>query len=346
MYVSYIAPNFFRKIAVNFAHDILTTYAILFFAAYNWLKSRPYLRYMHVHVYMLDLPEQTIITPLQDSQPGTPLSTVEYPQDSDYIITPMDIKCTNAHEKALCFLDLSQLDEFVERLNEIRQCPEPACRGNLVPTSVKRGIGGAATITYNCDGCRGQELTLDTCKVQEDGRNSEITRALHVAFIISGCTFTTYTKVLRYLLGIQSTYDDRFQETIRIMHPVVKEMVDEMCTEAREAMKQMEPEELGSWERAVTVADGAWMTRGHHSKNFTFSIRNYFTSELLFRKHLCQKGGVNKDDLYKGTSKGAEGYAARILFQQAKEQGMKLAINWQVMVGRFILNGIISMIRH
>ncbi len=147
--------------------------------------------------YMLNLPEQTIITPLQDSQPDTPLSTVEYPQDSDYILTPMDIKCTNAHEK-----------------------------------------------------------------------------------------------------------------------------VDEMCTEAREALKQMEPEELGSWERAVTVADGdgAWMTRGHHSKNFTFSIRNYFTGELLFRKHLCQKGGVNKDDLYKGTSKGAEGYAARILFQQAKEQ--------------------------
>ncbi|XP_064382851.1 uncharacterized protein LOC135331569 isoform X2 [Halichondria panicea] len=263
---------------------------------------------------------------LQDSQPDTPLSTVEYPQDLDYIITPMDIRCTNAHEKALCFLDLSQLDEFVERLNEIRQCPEPACRGNLVPTSVKRGIGGAATITYNCDGCRGQELTLDTCKVQEDGRNSEITRALHVAFIISGCTFTTYTKVLRYSLGIQSTYDDRFQDTIRTMHPVVKKMVDEMCTEAKEAMKQMKPEELGSWKRAVTVADGAWMTRGHHSKNFTFSIRNYFTGELLFRIHLSQKGG---DNLYKGTSKGAEGYAARKLFQQAKEEGMKLEINRQ-----------------
>ncbi len=80
---------------------------------------------------------------------------------------------------------------------------------------------------------------------------------------------------------------------------------------------------------------------GHNSKNFTFSIRNYFTGELLFRKHLCQKG---RGDLYKGTSKGAEGYAARILFQEAKEQGMKLAINWQVMVGRFILNGIISII--
>ena len=115
------------------------------------------------------------------------------------------------------------------------------------------------------------------------------------------------------------------------MYPVMKEMVDEMCTETREAMKKKKPEELGSWERAVTVADGAWMTRGHHSKNFTFSIRNYFTGELLFRKHLCQKGRdyIIKDELYKGTSKGAEGFAARLLFKDAKDLGMNVAINWQ-----------------
>ena len=35
------------------------------------------------------------------------------------------------------------------------------------------------------------------------------------------------------------------------------------------------------------------------------------------------------EDLYKGTSKGAEGYAARITFQQAKELGMMVSINWQ-----------------
>ncbi len=191
----------------------------------------------------------------------------------------MDMECNEASQNALCFLDLSQLDKFVKHLNVIRQCPEPACRGNLVSTSVRRGVGGAATITYNCDGCQEQEVTLDTCKV--DGRNSEITRALHVAFIISGCTYATYTKVLRHSLGIQSTYDDRFQDTIRFMLPVVKKMVDEMCTEAREAMKKKKKEELGSWERAVTVADGAWMTRGHHSENFTFSIRDFFTGKPI-----------------------------------------------------------------
>ena len=33
--------------------------------------------------------------------------------------------------------------------------------------------------------------------------------------------------------------------------------------------------------------------------------------------------------MYKGTSKSAEGYAARITFQKAKEEGMQVAIHWQ-----------------
>ena len=51
----------------------------------------------------------------------------------------------------------------------------------------------------------------------------------------------------------------------------------------------MNQDELGSWSHAVTSADGARVTRGHHRKSFTFSIRNY-TGALLYRKHLSQKG--------------------------------------------------------
>ena len=84
---------------------------------------------------------------------------------------------------------------------------------------------------------------------------------------------------------------------------------------------------LGSWNRAVTSADGSWMTRGHHSKNFTFSIRNYYTGALLYRKHLCQKGRYTfiNEDLYQGTSKGAEGYAARLTLKKAKREGINIA---------------------
>ena len=44
-------------------------------------------------------------------------------------------------------------------------------------------------------------------------------------------------------------------------------------------MQRMDQNELGSWSPAVTSADGTWMTRGHHSKNATFSIR-----QLILRK--------------------------------------------------------------
>ena len=36
-----------------------------------------------------------------------------------------------------------------------------------------------------------------------------------------------------------------------------------------------------------------------------------------------------KEELYQETSKGAEGYAARLTFKKAKDEGMNIAIQWQ-----------------
>ena len=68
-----------------------------------------------------------------------------------------------------------------------------------------------------------------------------------------------------------------------------------------------------------------------HSKNATFTIRNYLTGALLYYHHLCQKGRdeVIEEELYRGTSKFAEGFAARVTFQKAKEEGMHVAVHWQ-----------------
>ena len=100
-----------------------------------------------------------------------------------------------------------------------------------------------------------------------------------------------------------------------------------MLCVVKQDMQDMDQSELGSWNRAITSADGTWITRGFHSKNATFSIRNYMNGALLYHKHLCQKGRDNmvEEELYKGTSKGAEGYAARITLKKAKE-GMNIAL--------------------
>ena len=70
------------------------------------------------------------------------------------------------------------------------------------------------------------------------------------------------------------------------------------------------------------------MICGFHSKNATFSIRNYLNGALLYYKHLCQRGG-DEDDLYLGTSKWAEGFAAQLTFKRAKDEGMKVEVHWQ-----------------
>ena len=73
------------------------------------------------------------------------------------------------------------------------------------------------------------------------------------------------------------------------------------------------------------------MMHSHHFKNGTFSVRNYFNGVLLYYKHLCQRGrdSVVKGELYKGTSKSMEGFAARVVMKLAREEGMKIAVHWQ-----------------
>ena len=140
-----------------------------------------------------------------------------------------------------------------------------------------------------------------------------------------------YYKTLKNALGIEAVSGPVYLKTIYAMYPKVKSILDEVCEAAKQEMKGENEDELGSWKRAVTVADGTWQTRGWHSKNATFTIRNYLNGALLYYHHLCQKGrdDVIEEELYKGTSKSAEGYAARITFRRAKEEGMQVSVHWQ-----------------
>ena len=75
----------------------------------------------------------------------------------------------------------------------------------------------------------------------------------------------------------------------------------------------------------LATVDGTWHTRGWHSKNATFTIRNYLNGALLYYQHLCQKGRDHViEELYKGTSKSSEGYAARITFLGPKRSRCRL----------------------
>ena len=108
-------------------------------------------------------------------------------------------------------------------------------------------------------------------------------------------------------------------------------MIDEMCTGAMDDMEALPPEQIGSMQHAIVTGDGTWLTRGHFSKNHTYTIRNYMTGALLYVVHVCMRGedDLVEGELYKGTAKSAEGYAADEAFGMAKDDGMHVEVQWQ-----------------
>ena len=71
-----------------------------------------------------------------------------------------------------------------------------------------------------------------------------------------------------------------FYETIKLMEGPTTELLDKQCEIAKEKMKKSPSGENCSWDRAVTVADGAWITRGHHSQNFTLHMYDYVRNSV------------------------------------------------------------------
>ena len=164
--------------------------------------------------------------------------------------------------KEVCFMDLTQLDKFMKQLNAVRVCATPGCKGKLAPVHWKRaGLGGAITIGYNCDGCASQQALFETSSKYELGSNTEIGMSILVAFVIAGCTHTTYLKVMKHALGVSTVPWEDFQSTLARMYPIVTALVDSMCNDAKDDMRQMDQSKLGSWSHAVTSADGTWLSQ-------------------------------------------------------------------------------------
>uniref|UniRef100_A0A1X7VCZ1 Uncharacterized protein n=1 Tax=Amphimedon queenslandica TaxID=400682 RepID=A0A1X7VCZ1_AMPQE len=123
--------------------------------------------------------------------------------------------------------------------------------------------------------------------------------------------YSQYAKVLRICLGM---YYAGNELTLALMYPLVKGILDEMCEQAKQSMKQKSDSKLGSFKNAVTCGYAAWLTCGYHSQIATYTLRNYQTVGPLYYKHFSQRG---KDDiteeLFEGTS---EGFGAEWAFKK------------------------------
>ena len=265
---------------------------------------------------------------------STPASPTDSEGDSEYFPTPLrkKIKLPALPElpNKCSIIEIGQLDNFVQSVST--GCKRIGCRGRLVPVQAKtQRMGGAVHTVFQCTRCS-RHYTFDSTILPERptaGQN-DLSKAMQVAFITAGLTHTMYKKVLD-ILGMAAVFFLTFQGTIQELHPIVEQMVKEMCQHGKERMKGMDQDKLFSWSKAVTCADDTWQTRGYHSKNATFTIRNYANGALLYFVHLCQRGEDNLIDepLYQGTSKSAEGYGASKLMKKAKEEGLQISVHWQ-----------------
>ena len=143
------------------------------------------------------------------------------------------------------------------------------------------GLGGAILLKYGCSVCDNRPLVFQSSALLEQTQCTLIGFAMQVAFVAGGCMHSQYHKVLG-ALGMKSFGHKTFDETIKQMSMPVLKLIHDQCKEAKDDMKAFSATQLGSWERAVTASDGTWLTRGHYSRNHTYSLRNFMSNSLLY----------------------------------------------------------------
>ena len=151
--------------------------------------------------------------------------------------------------------------DLVHQINSLSCCATPSCRGKLKPVSVSlAGEQGGVVIQFDCTGCVRRRVCFNSTVEHEFNGYTVVGLALQVAFICSGAMYSQYARVLRDSLGMYCARKTSFYRTIELMYPHVKEILDEMCSLAKESMKSMDSSVLGSYDNAVTCGDAAWLT--------------------------------------------------------------------------------------
>ena len=106
--------------------------------------------------------------------------------------------------------------------------------------------------------------------------------ALSLSFFISGQEYASYRETLGKGLGLGVISEKSFLEVVDLALPYIKEILEELCEDAKLRMKSISSDQLGSWYCAVTTCDGCWQIRGHFSQSCTFIIKNYIMGGLLY----------------------------------------------------------------
>jgi len=153
--------------------------------------------------------------------------------------------------------------------------------------SEKKGLGGSMKFLFRCNGCWKEEINYISSQLAAESRHHLVSLALSLSFFISGHGYASYRKTLGKGSGLGVVSEKPFLEVVDLALTYIKEILEELCKDAKLQMKSISSDQLGSWHRAVTTCDGCWQIRGHFSQNCTFIIKNYIMGVFCFMG-ICQ----------------------------------------------------------
>ena len=262
---------------------------------------------------------------------GSETTTPSEPDTTFELDTPAKSNLLDT-DKSANFTFLSESTQLIKFVEQYTICSVTGCTGKLMFNYFEvTGLGGAASFNFRCATCGNRDIKFDSSSFRDHG-DATVSVLFQCAFICAGMSYSQYMKVFRHILGMQCVSSSVFYATLQEIYPYVKNVLDTICLEARQQMKEMDQSTVGSWSRAVTCADAVWLTRGGFSRNCTYTVRNCMTGALLYYHHICQKGKDNlpeDEELYPGTSKSAEGYGADYLFNLIQTDGMNVECHIQ-----------------
>ena len=99
---------------------------------------------------------------------------------------------------------------------------------------------------FRCNGCWAEEVDYQSSKLAVDSRRQLVSLALCLAFFISGHGYAGYRKTLGKGLGLGVVSEKPYLEVIDLALPQIKMILDEMCEEAKEQMRDLPDGDLGS----------------------------------------------------------------------------------------------------
>lgn len=106
---------------------------------------------------------------------------------------------------------------------------------------------------FRCNGCWKEEINYISSQLAADSRCHLVSFALSLSFFISGQGYASYPKTLGKGLGLGVVSEKPFLEVVDLALPYIKEILEELCEDAKLQMKSISSDQLGSWYRAVTT---------------------------------------------------------------------------------------------